>query len=91
MRPNDIHEGDGILVLVQNEPQTEGMRTPEPGALEVHVAHILTVTKATPSALEASTETNHEIITLNAATTDPTRKVVGTKAVTLAGLFTHGR
>lgn len=72
MRPNDIHEGDGILVLVQNKPQTEEMRAPEPGALKVYAAHILTVTKATPCTLEASTETNHEIITLNAALNETT-------------------
>ena len=72
MRPNDIHEGDGILVLAQNKPQTEEMRAPKPGALKVYAAHILTVTKATPSALEASTETNHEIITLNAALDETT-------------------
>lgn len=72
MRPNDIHEGDGILVLAQNKPQTEEMRTPEPGALEVYAAHILTVTKATPSTLEASTETNHEIVTLTATLNETT-------------------
>lgn len=72
MRPNDIHEGDGILVLAQNKPQTEEIHTPEPGTLKVYAAHILTVTKATPSALEASTETNHEIITLNAALDETT-------------------
>ena len=27
----------------------------------------------------------------HAATTDPTPKAVGTKAVTLAGLYTHGK
>ena len=72
MRPNDIHEGDGILVTTKNEPQDAGTRTPEPGELEVHTAHILTVTKATPSTLEASTETNHEIITLTAALNETT-------------------
>lgn len=72
MRPNDIHEGDGILVTIKNEPQNEGTRSPEPGELEVHTAYILTVTKATPSTLEASTETNHEIITLTAALNETT-------------------
>lgn len=72
MRPNDIHEGDGILVTTKNEPQDAETRTPELGELKVHTAHILTVTKATPSTLEASTETNHEIITLTAALNETT-------------------
>lgn len=72
MRPNDIHEGDGILVTIKDEPQNEGTRFPKPGELKVHTAHILTVTKATPSTLEASTETNHEIITLTAALNETT-------------------
>jgi hypothetical protein len=72
MRPNDIHEGDGILVTIKDEPQDKGTRFPKPGELKVHTAHILTVTKATPSTLEASTETNHEIITLTAALNETT-------------------
>lgn len=72
MRPNDIHEGDGILVTIKDEPQGKGTRFPKPGELKVHTAHILTVTKATPSTLEASTETNHEIITLIAALDETT-------------------
>lgn len=72
MRPNDIHEGDGILVTIKDEPQDKGTRFPKPGELKVHTAHILTVTKATPSTLEASTETNHEIITLTAALDETT-------------------
>lgn len=72
MRPNDIHEGDGILITAKNELQDAETRTPEPGELEVHTAHILTVTKVTPSTLEASTETNHEIITLTAALNETT-------------------
>lgn len=72
MRPNDIHEGDGILVTTKNEPQNTGTRSTEPGELEVYTAHILTVTKATPGTLEASTETNHEIITLTAAPNETT-------------------
>lgn len=72
MQPNDIHEGDGILVTIKDEPQNEGTRFPKPGELKVHTAHILTVTKATPSTLEASTETNHEIITLTAALDETT-------------------
>lgn len=72
MRPNDIHEGDGILVAIKDEPLDKGTRFPKPGELKVHTAHILTVTKATPSTLEASTETNHEIITLTAALNETT-------------------
>ena len=72
MRPNDIHEGDGILITTKNELQDAETRTPEPGELEVHTAHILTVSKVTPSTLEASTETNHEIITLTAALNETT-------------------
>lgn len=72
MRPNDIHEGYGILVTIKDEPQDKGTRFPKPGELKVHTAHILTVTKATPSTLEASTETNHEIITLTAALNETT-------------------
>ncbi len=72
MRPNDIHEGDGILVTIKDEPQDKGTRFPKPGELKVHTAHILTVTKVTPSTLEASTETNHEIITLTAALNETT-------------------
>lgn len=72
MRPNDIHEGDGILVAIKDEPHDKGTRFPKPGELKVHTAHILTVTKATPSTLEASTETNHEIITLTAALNETT-------------------
>lgn len=72
MRPSDIHEGDGILVTIKDEPQNEGTRFPKPGELKVHAAHILTVTKATPGTLEASTETNHEIITLTAALNETT-------------------
>lgn len=72
MRPNNIHEGDGILVTIKDEPQNEGTRFPKPGELKVYTAHILTVTKATPSTLEASTETNHEIITLTAALNETT-------------------
>lgn len=72
MRPNDIHEGDGILITTKNELQDAETRTPEPGELEAHTAHILTVTKATPSTLEASTETNHEIITLTATLNETT-------------------
>lgn len=72
MRPNDIHEGDGILVTTKNEPRNAGTRAPEPGAPKVHTAHILTVTKTTPGTLEASTETNHEIITLTAALNETT-------------------
>lgn len=72
MRPNDIHEGDGILIAVKNESQGEGTRTTKPSVPEVHTAHILTVTKATPDTLEASAETNHEIITLTAAIDETT-------------------
>lgn len=72
MRPNDIHEGYGILVTIKDEPQDKGTHFPKPGELKVHTAHILTVTKATPSTLEASTETNHEIITLTAALNETT-------------------
>lgn len=72
MRPNDIHEGDGILVTIKDEPQDKGTRFPKPGELKMHTAHILTVTKVTPSTLEASTETNHEIITLTAALNETT-------------------
>lgn len=68
MRPNDIHEGDGILVTIKDEPQGKGTLF----RIKVHTAHILTVTKVTPSALEASTETNHEIITLTAALDETT-------------------
>lgn len=82
MRPNDIHEGDGILVTTKNEPQDAGTRFPKPGAPKVHTAHILTVTKATPSTLEASTETNHEIITLTAAI-DETTGEYGAPQVTI--------
>lgn len=74
MRPNDIHEGDGILVTIKDEPQGKGTRFPKPGELKVHTAHILAVTKATPSTLEASTETNHEIITLTATLDETTGK-----------------
>lgn len=41
MRPNDIHEGDGILVTIKDEPQDKGTRFPKPGELKVHTAHIL--------------------------------------------------
>lgn len=82
MRPNDIHEGDGILVIIKDEPQNTEIHTPEPGELEIHSAHILAVTKATPSTLEASTETNHEIITL-AATLDETTGEYDTQQVTI--------
>ena len=82
MRPNDIHEGDGILAATKNEPQGAEISTPEPGAPKVYTAHILTVTKATPSTLEASTETNHEIITLTAALNETTGEY-GTPNVTI--------
>lgn len=76
MRPNDIHKGDGILTLTKN-PGTKPA-----GRLEVHTAYILTVTKATPDALEATHETRHEIITLT-ATHDETTGEYGTPQVTV--------
>ncbi len=82
MRPNDIHEGNGILVTTKNKPQDAGTRFPKPGAPKVHTAHILTVTKATPCTLEASTKTNHEIITLTAAIDEATGEY-GTPQVTI--------
>ena len=76
MRPQEIREGDGILALTKN-PGTKPA-----GRLEVHTAYILTVTKATPGALEATHETRHEIITLTAALDEATGEY-GTPQVTV--------
>lgn len=76
MRPQEIREGDGILTLTKNP----GIKPLD--RLEVHTAYILTVTKATPDALEATHETRHEIITLT-ATHDETTGEYGTPRVTV--------
>lgn len=76
MRTQEIREGDGILALTKN-PGTKPA-----GRLEVHTAYILTVTKATPDALEATHETRHEIITLT-ATRDETTGEYGNPQVTV--------
>lgn len=76
MRPQEIREGDGILTLTKNP----GIKPLD--RLEVHTAYILTVTKATPDALEATHETRHEIITLT-ATHDETTGEYGTPQVTV--------
>lgn len=76
MRPQEIREGDGILALTKN-PGTKPA-----GRLEVHTAHILTVTKVTPDTLEATTETRHETITLT-ATLDEATGEYGNPQVTI--------
>ena len=81
MRPQEIREGDGILALTKN-PGTKPA-----GRLEVHTAYILTVTKATPDALEATHETRHEIITLTAALDEATGEYGNPQVtVTLTGM-----
>ena len=81
MRPQEIREGDGILALTKN-PGTKPA-----GRLEVHTAYILTVTKATPDALEATHETRHEIITLTAALDEATGEYGNPQVtITLTGI-----